>query len=430
MWFDPDKVEKIIYNLISNAFKFTKSAGSIEIRLSAPNIEISENINRMPAIPMCEINVQDTGIGIAADQLGKIFQPFFQIPSEGNVTDRGTGIGLTLTKELVDLHQGYITVESQIEVGSCFKVLLPANLIPQAGVQEVELIEESLYPVLPRTESKPVENKLPDENEEGALVLIVDDDHDFCLYLKDELSSDYRVIIAGSGEAALDKSGEYLPDLIISDVRMPKMDGFSLCRSLKSNEKTNHIPVILLTSQTREDQQLDGFDCGADDYIIKPFDVILLRKRMANLLDSRKKLKERFSHEIYLQPSNVTITSEDERFLLNVFQVVEAHLEDSEYTISQLGRDVGLSRVQLYRKIKTLADITPNDLLKNFRLKRAAQLLRESHLTVFEIAYRVGYKDPSYFCKCFKQNYHRSPTEYARETAKSEKEIHTGVNQI
>lgn len=428
MWFDLDKVEKIIYNLISNAFKFTKSAGSIQIKLAAPNIEISESIHRMPAIPMFEILVEDTGIGIAADKLGKIFHPFFQIPSEGNVTDKGTGIGLTLTKELVDLHQGYITVESQIGTGSCFKVLLPANLIPQSGVQEVEPIEESLYPVLPRTESEVIAHKLSDDNEEGALILIVDDDHDFCLYMKDELSSDYRVIIAESGEAALNKSGEYLPDLIISDVRMPKMDGFSLCRKLKANEKTNHIPVILLTSQIREDQQIDGFDCGADDYIIKPFDVIILRKRIANLLDSRKKLKERFSHEIYLQPSNVTITSEDERFLLNVFQVVEAHLEDSEYTISQLGRDVGLSRVQLYRKIKALADITPNDLLKNFRLKRAAQLLRESHLTVFEIAYRVGYKDPSYFCKCFKQGYGQSPTEYARDATRSEKAVHTEVN--
>ena len=415
IWFDPDKVEKIIYNLISNAFKYTKPEGSIHIRLTSPNLEVSESIHRMPSIPMLEILVEDTGTGMAADQLGKIFQPFFQIPSEENVAEKGTGIGLTLTRELIDLHQGYISVESLPGVGSCFKVLLPANLIPQSGVNDAEPIEESLYPVLPETETDDIPQKLSSiSEEEGALILIVDDDLDFCLYLKDELSSDYRVIIAVSGKAALDKSGECLPDLIISDVRMPEMDGFTLCRKLKANEKTNHIPFILLTSQTREEHQMDGFDCGADDYIIKPFDVIMLRKRIANLLDSRKKLKERFSHEIYLQPSNVTITSEDERFLMNVFQVIEAHLEDSEYTISQLGRDVGLSRVQLYRKIKALAKITPNDLLKNFRLKRAAQLLKESHLTVFEIAYRVGFKDPSYFCKCFKQFFSMSPTEYVK----------------
>jgi len=413
IWFDQDKVDKIVYNLLSNAFKYTKNNGNICVEIHVPVSMMSRQESQSIVVQCLEIKVQDDGLGIDKDDLEKIFDPFYQVLDDEEQASKGTGIGLSLTKELVQLHQGRLHAESEPGVGTCFTISLPTNLIPDSSRDMLYQVEEELYPVLPK--ASVIHQKIHMENRTGPLILVVDDDIDFCNYLRDELSSDYRVIEVTRGDLAYEKSMEFMPDLIISDVKMPEMNGFTLCEKIKQNERTSHIPVILLTSQTDEKNQMTGYDQGADAYIMKPFDILFLRKRIANLVKSRKRLKERFSHEIYLQPRNVVITSEQERFLQRVFEVIDTHLNDSDFSVSRLSYEIGLSRVQLYRKIKTLTELTPNDLIKNFRLKRAAQLLKESQLTVFEITYQTGFKDPSYFCKCFKQLYHVSPTEYIKE---------------
>ncbi len=427
IWFDPDKIEKIIYNVLSNAFKFTKNGGIIRIQMkvlrnqnSTPVLTAADQRERMEISSQfrnyLEIQIQDNGIGIPDKYLDRIYDPFFQIENKENPLSKGTGVGLALTRELINLHQGSVSVQSREGSGSCFIIRLPLDLAPE-NVNEGEnsSVENEAVPSIPDDEAIITDSIAKHDMDKSVpLVLIADDDMDFCNYLRDELYEDYRVIEASDGEEAYKMTIEFIPDLIVSDIKMPKMNGFVLCSKIKQNVQTSHIPVILLTSQTADKNRTDGYDFGADDYIEKPFDIYLLRTRIANLIQTRNKLKEKFSHEIYLQPKNVPVTPEDERFLNHVIQIVDEHIEDSEFHVSRLGNEIGLGRVQLYRKIKALTDSTPNDLIRTLRLKRAAQLLETSKLTVFEITYRVGFKDPSYFCKCFRNQYGSSPAEYAR----------------
>ncbi|HDQ45619.1 MAG TPA: hybrid sensor histidine kinase/response regulator [bacterium] len=419
VWFDPDKVDKIMYNMLSNAFKFTRDQGEIRVAVAiAPGNGSDEN--PPDAGPdsdgnhrFLEIRIQDNGIGIPGEHLEKIFDPFVQVECDEGKTSIGTGVGLALTRELITLHQGSIDVTSRFGSGACFQIRLPLFLTPGSpDVSPEDPVSDEFDPVCRESESVISDVKVPDES--APLILIVDDDRDFLTYLKEELNPDYRVIEATDGKSAAAMALEFIPDLIIADIRMPKMDGFSLCAAIKKDIKTSHIPFILLTSRTNEQSRINGFDLGADEYIEKPFDSHYLHTRITNLLKSRKQLRERYSHEVYLQPQNIVITSEDERFLNHVIQSIDKHIEDSDFSVSDLGHEIGFSRVQLYRKIKALTDLTPNDLIKTLRLKRSAQLLEKSHLTVFEIAYRVGFKDPSYFCKCFRSHYGVSPSEYAR----------------
>ncbi len=426
IWFDPDKVEKIIYNVLSNAFKFTKNGGIIHIQINVPsnqsNVSVSSNSNKIERkIPSqvhdyLEIQIQDSGIGIPDKYLDRIYDPFFQIENKESPLSSGTGVGLALTRELINLHQGGIHVQSREGSGSCFSICLPVDLVPgEIDTDGNESPENEAVPAFPDHETAMADSIAKHDLDKSApLVLVVDDDVDFCNYLRDELYEDYRVIEASDGEDAYKMAIEFVPDLIVSDVMMPKMDGFTFCTKVKQNVQTSHIPVVLLTSQTTDKNRTDGFDLGADDYIEKPFDIYLLKTRISNLIQSRNKLKEKFSHEIYLQPKNVPVTPEDERFLNRVIQIVDEHIEDCDFHVTGLGNEIGLSRVQLYRKIKALTDLTPNDLIRTFRLKRAGQLLEKSQLTVFEVAYRTGFKDPSYFCKCFRNQYGSSPAVYAR----------------
>lgn len=416
-WFDPDKVDKIIYNVLSNAFKFTHDGGRIQVRLKTidrirPDGPEEERTVKPDRI---EIRVEDDGIGIPEEQLEKIFSPFVQVENDASSAAGGTGIGLALTKELVEMHQGGVSVESRLNRGSVFTIMLPLDL-KSAVPEEADAREGGK-----RSADEPGTDYITDDTAEirndapdAPLILLVDDESDFRRFLINELGSEYRFREAPDGESAYQMAMSGNPDLIVSDVRMPKMDGFTLCSTLKQNPDTSHIPIILLTSRIDEQSRIDGFDHGADDYIDKPFDVQLLRIRIANLMDSRKKLKDLYSHEIYLQPRNIAITPDDERFLKRVMDCIEIHMDNCDFNVSHLGREIGLSRVQLYRKVKMLTDLTPNDLIKTLRLKRAAQLLEESQLTVFEIAYQVGFKDPSYFSKCFRSRFDVSPAAYAQ----------------
>jgi len=418
-WFDPDKVDKIIYNVLSNAFKFTHDGGHIQIQLKIKHASDMDDKSDQKETDQStkpnrlEIQIEDDGIGIPEDYVEKIFNPFVQAQNERSSVTSGTGIGLALTRELVEMHEGSVSVTSQPSQGSVFMIVLPLDLrssIPDESDEQVESTQQ--YETVGTKEFAEISAD-PEIACDAPTVLLVDDELDFRRFLIDELCSEYHFLEAGDGETAYQMTMSEHPDLIVSDVRMPKMDGFTLCSTLKQNPDTSHIPIILLTSQTDEKSRIDGFDHGADDYIAKPFDVNLLRIRIANLMDSRKMLKDLYSHEIYLQPNNIVITPDDERFLKRVLECIEDQMENSDFNVTHLGRGIGLSRVQLYRKVKALTDLTPNDLIKTLRMKRAAQLLEESQLTVFEIAYQVGFKDPSYFSKCFRHQFSTSPAVYA-----------------
>ena len=435
-WFDPDKLDKIIYNVLSNAFKFTHDGGQIHIQLKLKNA--SEENHQAAAQEEAEgskpnrleILIEDDGIGIPDAYLETIFNPFVQVENNELPATGGTGIGLSLTRELIEIHGGEIAVQSQPNQGSRFLITLPLNLKPppSAPIDELSQQPGRIGSQAPK-QVTPIHSDIK-QHADAPVVLLVDDEVDFRRFLIDELGSEYRFLEASDGETAYQMTMTEQPDMIVSDVRMPKMDGFTLCSMLKQNSDTSHIPIILLTSKIDERSRIDGFDHGADDYIAKPFDVQLLRARIGNLMDSRKKLKDLYSHEIYLQPKNIVITPDDERFLKRVMECIEAQMDNCDFNVIHLGREIGLSRVQLYRKIKALTDLTPNDLIKTLRLKRAAQYLQESQLTVFEIAYQVGFRDPSYFSKCFRNQFNTSPAAYAnahvqKPRAESSKQIHT-----
>ena len=320
---------------------------------------------------------------------------------------------MALTNELVQLHQGMIHVESQLHKGTSFILQIP--ILKKI---DADLVDQGLSAYEPHV---PVAFVAPEAKVQHArtdlevpTVLIVDDDVDFCMFLKSELEDEYHVVLAYDGEQALELINEDLPDLIVTDIRMPKLSGFELCDAIKSQDRTSHTPIIMLTSQTNIQSKLQGYNYGADGYVEKPFEIQLLRNRITNLLVSQKRLKEKFSHEIYLEPKGIAITSEDERFLTHVIETIDAQIDNVEFGVKELGESIGFSRVQLYRKIKALTELTPTELLRTMRLKRGAQLLNESQLTISEIAYRTGFKEVSYFCKCFKDHYGVSPAVFAK----------------
>lgn len=415
MAFDPDKIEKMLNNLLSNAFKFTADGGSVKVAVSFAGSPVSGevvSVQESEVDTWLEIAVQDTGIGIDQENIKHIFDPFFQVEHDQSMPTTGTGIGLALTHELVELHHGFIRVNSQLKQGTTFVISLPV-------LKKIEV--DQGYDVMAHQPYMPV-SVIPSDSDHTKNshdetlpnLLIVDDDTDFCTFLKGELEREFDVALAKDGEEALNSVESSPPDLIITDIRMPKMSGYELCNKIKADEKTAHIPIIMLTSQTNMQSRLQGFNCGADAYVEKPFDMQLLRNRIVNLMASRKRLKDKFSQQIYLQPLDISISSENGRFLTQVIEIIDKEIESVDFGVKELGDAIGLSRVQLYRKIKALTELTPSELLRTIRLKRAAQLLKESQLTISEIAYRTGFAEVSYFCKCFKDHYGLSPAGFAK----------------
>ncbi|PWK22349.1 signal transduction histidine kinase [Arcicella aurantiaca] len=404
---DADKLEKIVTNLLSNAFKFTE-VGSIELSIQT----LEEASTRF-----VEILVSDTGIGIPADSLNYIFDHFYQVVHKHH-TSEGSGIGLALTKELVELHQGTIDVTSQIGKGTTFRILLPicasiqqtpAKLAQQNGtITDFEPISMVDGSALTSTDTQ--------NDELQPLILLVEDNDDVRNYLHVRLCKKYNVIEATNGEEGLQLCLERIPDLIISDILMPKMNGIDMCRALKNDVQTSHIPLILLTAQTDSANKIEGLETGADDYVSKPFDSNELEIRVKNLINSRKLLAERFaqSRKLILEPSEITITPLDELFMKKVLVCIEANISDSDFRVEDLGKELGMSRMPLYKKIKALTGQTAVEFVRNMRLKRAAQLLKQQQLNVSEITYEVGFTDLQYFRTCFKKEFGVSPSEYAK----------------
>ena len=393
---DVEKLERIYFNLLSNAFKFTPENGKVTVRLSAQEKE-GQNFFRF--------TVANTGSLISAEHICSIFDRFYKI----DMHHAGSGIGLALVKAFVEMHGGTIQVESDERQGTMFTVELPVcNCTSVADTLSLEVSEQDL----------PVEFSEDEEEQELGYdssrmsVLIIDDNADIRSYVHGLLNAEYSVIEAANGSEGIRKAMKYVPDLIISDVMMPGMDGIECCRRLKSELQTCHIPVILLTACSLDEQRIQGYDGGADSYISKPFSSQLLLARIRNLIDSHQRLKQFFGDRQTLAKEDICDLDKD--FVEKFKKIIEEKMSDSGLNVEDLGKDMGLSRVPLYRKIKSLTNYAPNELLRMARLKRAASLLASSELTVAEIAYEVGFTSPSYFTKCYKEQFGESPTEFLK----------------
>jgi DNA-binding response OmpR family regulator/two-component sensor histidine kinase len=407
MWFDPDKIEKIMNNLLSNALKFTGKEGQVSVNISL----VLDNPDEIPGKALTEkkyveIVVKDNGIGIQETDLEKIFLRFFQAPQTKDPS--GTGIGLALTKELVKLHSGEIWVASKPGKGTKFTVRLPYACDTEKDAQMSATRDKTTY-----TPPEP----LPDNKETpSCMILVVEDNCDMRFFIRSHFEPTYQVIEASDGKEGWQQVVNIIPDIIISDIMMPGMDGFEFCRKVKKDERTAHIPVILLTALLSREQQMDGIDAGADDYITKPFDIAILRAKVENLMTLRKSLREKYAGELVLKPRNIIITSPDERFLQKAIETVENNIADPAFSIEQFAAALCVSRMQLYRKMAALTDMTAKEFIRNIRLKRAAQLLsQDKRMNISEIAYAVGFNDLSHFRKCFRHEFGMNATEYAEK---------------
>lgn len=408
IYYDWGQVEKIFYNLLSNAFKFTSEGDMIQV--------IMTNSQRTGFV---EIAVKDSGIGIPADRLDNIFERFYQVSSGNTREQEGTGIGLALTKELVELHHGEISVRSQVGKGTEFVVMLP---IGKAHLTEEEIVDTLLLPADTKeaaavtVEESPI---LPEDTPPMAhlseddipIILVVEDHLDVRNYIRSHLESEYRVVEAKDGEEGMKIAVEIIPDMIISDVMMPKLDGYQLCKALKMNEKTSHIPVILLTAKAGEQDKLSGLETGADDYLTKPFNSKELHVRVRNLIELRRKLQKRFQKEGLLKPREVTATSVEEAFLTRMMTVLEENICEEDFGVEGLSSALHIGRRQLHRKIKAITGETPTDFIRSVRLQRAKQLLEQKAGTVSEIAFQTGFSSLPYFSKAFKEQFGMLPSE-------------------
>jgi signal transduction histidine kinase/ligand-binding sensor domain-containing protein/DNA-binding response OmpR family regulator len=394
--FDQDKLEKILFNLLSNAFKFTPEQGTVSVSVTRQKDG------------MLAIEVRDTGIGIAPDKQEKVFERFFQNELPRSMVNQGSGIGLSIVREFVRIHSGTISVESEPGRGSCFTVRLPVQeVVCQPAARPVLAEPEAVVEI--QSEPELVESETPGHR---SLLLLVEDNEDFRFYLKDNLKYEYRIIEARHGQEGWLQALKYLPDLIVSDVMMPEMNGIVLCRKIKMDARVSHIPVILLTARTAEEQKLEGLESGADDYVTKPFNFEILQSRMRNLILQRERFHQAFP-KVDIQASPLKITSVDEKLIQQAIACVERHASDADFSVDMLSREVGISRAHFYKKIMALTGKSPLEFIRTIRLQQAAQLLEKSQMTVAEVAYRVGFNNPKYFTRYFKEVYRVLPSAYA-----------------
>jgi signal transduction histidine kinase/DNA-binding response OmpR family regulator len=447
VYVDQDKLEKILFNLLSNAFKFTPANGGIKISIikqessvfsrqsSVKNVKSTEDW-RLKTEDLPEnctvISISDTGSGIPPNHLAHIFDRFYQADDSDTQLQEGTGIGLALTKELVELHHGKVEVESEVGSGTTFRVYLPlgeGHLSPE----ELDTSRQSL--VVSRQSEVEYETWTPQPPKGGVikkksplgdlgvnrelrtdqpLLLIVEDNTDLRQYIRSYLDEEFNIIEAENGAEGLDKAIENIPDLVISDVMMPMMDGLEFCSKLKKDERTSHIPVILLTAKAGSESKIEGLETGADDFLTKPFDAKELIVRIKNLVSQRKTLRELYSKEILfgIQEQDQEIPSMDQKFIRKAKQVVEDNLTVTDFTSEDFAKEMALSRVQLHRKLTALVDQSASAFIRTIRLNKAAELLSNNAGTVKEIAFDVGFNTLPYFTKCFREQFGVNPSEY------------------
>lgn len=422
IYLDRDKFEKIMNNLLSNAIKFTPSGGSVIVE-----------VKHLPDTKLIEINVSDTGIGIPKIHLDRIFDRFYQVDNKLTREYEGTGVGLSLTKELVELHKGKISVESEEGKGSVFTVYLllgKDHLLSEEIKENIKdnfdenNLDEEFEQIIAESISdrKKFYSEVKYESEASSnlpSLLIVEDNAEVRKYIINILKEYYRMIEASNGEDGLRVSLEQIPDLIISDIMMPKIDGFQLCRKLKADTRTSHIPLILLTAKTTIHDKLEGLETGADDYIMKPFESAELKARIKNLLLQRKRIHEHYKMHGMFEIVEEKITSVDKKFLQNVFDTINNHFSESSFSVEILAEKLFMSRSLLHKKLIALLGEPPVEIIKSVRLNKAAKLIEQNSGNITEIAYDVGFSDSSYFAACFKKQFGQSPSGYHSQHKKN-----------
>jgi len=410
-----DIIVKIINNLLSNAFKFTETGGKISVRVQTITDKATGSEGAV------EIAVSDTGVGIPADRIDQIFNRFYQVDASQTREHEGTGIGLSLTKELVELHKGEISVDSEEDVGTAFVVRLQLG---KAHLKEEEIIElapdSDLEIELPvQVDDTPIEETTASTKKAAPHILIIEDNPDVRSYIRGYLDEDYRCIEAVNGEDGLKQARNIIPDLIISDIMMPKMDGVEFCKRIKTDVRTSHIPVILLTAKAGIENKLEGLETGADDYLTKPFEARELLIRIRNLIIQRRKLQERFRKEFSIIPADMPLTSMDEQFMERVLKLIKNNLDNPDFNVDEFSHQIFMSRQHLNRKLKALTGHSALEFTGSVRLKTAALLLRRHQATVTEIAYQVGFANPSHFAKAFRQAFGKTPSAFMQDSPAS-----------
>ena len=392
---DQDKIERICYNLLSNALKFTSEGGEIQLKATEKDGRVV-------------ISVTDNGCGIASDELPYIFNRFYQAKNAG----RGTGIGLAIVKAFTELHHGEVSATSKLGGGSTFTINIP---IKQEG-EISELLTESVEQVIEASNTQEIPNQarhiddlIQPYQTDKPEILIIDDNSDIRTYLRSVLSQKYNVSEASDGKSGLELARRTVPDIVLSDIMMPVMDGLEFCEQLKTDKAISHIPVILLTARSMDEQRAEGYEHGADAYIAKPFSLRLLLSRIENLIESRKKLSQVLSKGVEDDEIGNLSNETDKSFLKQLRKIIQENLSNSDLSVEQIGDEIGLSRVQLYRKVKALTGYSPVEILRKARLTRARYLLQTTERTVSEIAYAVGFSTPSYFSKCYKDEFGENP---------------------
>lgn len=397
---DVEKVERVFFNLVSNAFKFTRDNGSITVSYAVSG----ENL---------VLKVTDTGEGISQRDLGNIFERFFEVD---RIHPKGSGIGLSVAKAFIELHGGTITVESELKKGSVFIVTLPIRHVAATA----ESVNKTIVASAVESELDNIETELNFDSEK-SLVLVIDDNRDIRQMVSELLSTDYNVITASGGGEGIKKASKYVPDLIISDVMMPGMDGLECCRVLKEETSTSHIPVLLLTACSLDEQRAQGYDSGADGYLSKPFSAQVLKSRIASLINNRKRIRELWQTPVgkaTQSKKNEEIKKEvvkspdiENAFYAKFLELFENEMGNPDVSVDSIASALGLERTQFYRKIKALTNYSPVELMRNLRLKKARTLVTGTDKTISEIGYEVGFSTPAYFTKCYREAYGETPTE-------------------
>lgn len=434
-WFDSDALEKITNNLLSNAFKFTPENGSVSLSLFdgsdfKPKHDINDKIDKSDYIVL---QVKDTGPGIPEHRIKHIFERYYTEIDKKGINPKGTGIGLSFVKTLVEMHQGSINVLSDSENGSTFTVWLPKTKKAYENSPDVSFHQTSdtTNTSISKTDAElhalSVIEDIVDQNISRSrsklpVLLIIDDNADIRSLIKKGLGELYYIYEAENGKKGLEIAMRVIPNIIITDLMMPIMNGVELCNKLKTTQETSHIPVIMLTAKMSQEWEIEGLKTGADAYIRKPFDMELLDLKLKNILKYRDEMRKRFNREITLEPNEIKVTSSDDKFLQRAIEIVEEHMMDTEFSVELLVKEMNSSRTNLYLKIKELTGLSCSEFIRSIRLKRAIQLLEKSDLSVKEIMYMTGFNTASYFSKCFKKQFGVIPSKYIREIEK-EKEI-------
>ncbi|MBC8374550.1 MAG: response regulator [FCB group bacterium] len=416
MYFEPELLERVFLNLISNAIKFTPSDGQIKVVIQSqePALVAKNTVS---------ISVIDTGVGIPQDRVAQIFDRFYQVDDTQTREYEGTGIGLALVKELVELHHGSVHLTSEEEVGTTFKVLLPTDE-QQFSVSEISNENDTvaISGPLPVEYDIPVAKEEPDakDSERQEVVLLVEDNQDIRQYIKEVLEDQYQIVQASDGVEGIQVANETIPDLIITDVMMPRMDGNTFVKRIRSDERSSHVPIIMLTARAEAEDKIGGLELGVDDYLTKPFNPRELRVRVQNLLDMRAKLRKRFSGALVIKPEEVSTIPADKKFMQRLIVEIESHIADEQFSTETLSRTMGVSSRTLSRKLNALIDQSPAHLIRSMRLQRAAELLEKQTGNIAEIAYEVGFSDQAHFTRTFKNEFKVSPSEYMKSKQQSD----------